>query len=283
MKDKNSLYRLIIIIASSLGILLSSYMTYEYYSNAALPFCGVGSGCDSVSQSAYSTIRGIPVALFGVIGYFLILVFASVNMKKRNRWAVLHYISLAALTFSLYLTYLELFVINAICPYCVVSAIFVLVIFVVSILYKPKKPAFLSVKYFTLSSIVVLTVMFGSVILQSQEPQRIPPIDTKVNVGDSRVIMLAKHLASTGAVMYGTYWCPHCKQQKNMFGDAFKYITNVDCDPKALKDSNPELCKLKGIGRYPTWEINGKRYLGVKPLSELEYLSGFAHKYNRYR
>ncbi len=60
---------LVILVLSALGIVLSVYLTYLYYSKAETAFCIAGSGCDFVRESPYSTILGIPVAIFGVIGY----------------------------------------------------------------------------------------------------------------------------------------------------------------------------------------------------------------------
>lgn len=92
--------------------------------------------------------------------------------------------------------------------------------------------------------------------------------------GDFATI-LAKHLTETGAVMYGAYWCGHCANQKALFGDAFKYIDYVECDPKG-EDANPSLCAQKGIPGYPTWEIGGEFYSGEYSLEALAWLSDLA-------
>jgi len=87
-------------------------------------------------------------------------------------------------------------------------------------------------------------------------------------------IGLAKHLTDTGAVMYGTYRCGYCNYQKQLFGDAFEYVTYVECDPTG-KDAQPALCTAKGVEVVPTWEIGGKLYPGLKPLESLAQLSGY--------
>lgn len=79
----------------------------------------------------------------------------------------------------------------------------------------------------------------------------------------------AQCLTDNGAVMYGAYWCPHCQDQKKMFGPAFEKIKYVECDPKG-KNANPQLCEKKGVQRYPTWEFkDGKIEAGVLELIEL--------------
>lgn len=64
----------------------------------------------------------------------------------------------------------------------------------------------------------------------------------------------AKCLATKQAKMYGLYWCPHCIEQKEMFGDAFHYVPYQEC---AIKGS-PELvpaCKVAGIKLFPSWQF----------------------------
>ncbi len=68
--------------------------------------------------------------------------------------------------------------------------------------------------------------------------------------------------------MYGTDWCPHCKNQKAMFGDSFKKINYINCD------IDRDECLVNGIEGYPTWKINGEYYPGVKPVEILSGLSG---------
>ncbi|MFA5934490.1 MAG: protein disulfide isomerase family protein [Candidatus Paceibacterota bacterium] len=59
----------------------------------------------------------------------------------------------------------------------------------------------------------------------------------------------AKCLTEKGAVMYGAEWCSHCKEQKVVFSDSFKFIKYVECP------DNTKLCLDKGVTGYPTWII----------------------------
>jgi uncharacterized membrane protein len=99
--------------------------------------CGTG-GCETVQMSRWAVFLGLPVALYGVVGYFAILVVALAALRPmallERKWSVL----LAALSsggflFTLYLTYLELFVIHAICRWCVGSAVIMTVLWVVAV------------------------------------------------------------------------------------------------------------------------------------------------------
>lgn len=85
---------------------------------------------------------------------------------------------------------------------------------------------------------------------------------------------LANYLTSSGAIMYGAYWCPHCADQKAMFHAAVKVLPYVECDPKG-ENAQPQRCQDRGIEGYPTWEIHGQLYPGVRSLDELADLSGF--------
>lgn len=86
---------------------------------------------------------------------------------------------------------------------------------------------------------------------------------------------LAQHLEATGGVMYGAYWCPHCADQKAMFKGSADQLPYVECAADG-DNPQPELCQQKGIQGYPTWEISGQLYPGVRSLDELADLSGFS-------
>ena len=83
----------------------------------------------------------------------------------------------------------------------------------------------------------------------------------------------AKCLTEKSVVMYGAYWCPHCANQKKLFGSSFKYIAYVECDAGG-KNPQPELCLQKGVESYPMWEINGVLQSGEIPLPVLAEKSG---------
>jgi len=83
----------------------------------------------------------------------------------------------------------------------------------------------------------------------------------------------AKCLTEKGATFYGTYWCPHCSNQKKLFGSSLKYVNYVECDPKG-ENAKPELCSQSNITGYPTWIINGTHYEGEQSLQELSSLAG---------
>jgi hypothetical protein len=79
---------------------------------------------------------------------------------------------------------------------------------------------------------------------------------------------LAKCLTEKGIKMYGSMYCPHCAEQKVLFGDSFKLVNYVECS----NPDNADVCAgLKGV---PAWNIKGQIYYGKQELSKLQELSG---------
>ena len=103
------------------GIGVATYITIADAGGGA-PVCLVGgNGCQTVADSQYSHLLGVNVSVFGIVGYVLLLHSALVR-GDAGRFAGL-LLALVGFGFSAYLTYLELFVIDAICQWCVVSAV----------------------------------------------------------------------------------------------------------------------------------------------------------------
>jgi len=85
----------------------------------------------------------------------------------------------------------------------------------------------------------------------------------------------AQCLAAKQAKMYGLYWCPHCADQKAMFGASFRYIPYVEC---AIKGSPKELvpeCKVAGVTLFPSWQFGmDPPHEGVLSLQVLSQKTG---------
>jgi len=88
-------------------------------------------------------------------------------------------------------------------------------------------------------------------------------------------VALAKHLKNQGAGLYGAVWCSHCKEQKELFGNAKEFLPYHECDLEAA-NSEAKICEDAGITAYPTWIINQTKYIGAKTLVELAKLSNFS-------
>lgn len=119
------------------GLLVSLYLTWVKLAHATAFCAGVGD-CETVQNSAYSEIGGIPVAMLGAGMYALVILLLWVRRTGSRSvaelaWGAQFALLLAGVLFSAYLTYIELFVIYAICPWCVTSALLVTALFLFAV------------------------------------------------------------------------------------------------------------------------------------------------------
>jgi uncharacterized membrane protein len=128
--------RLTAYILAGIGLLDSLYLTWVEATHSEA-FCGGSGDCATVANSPYSEIAGIPIALLGMGAYLLIIALLYLETRggfwKSYSPLIIFGLSLAGVIYSAYLTFLEIWVIKAICPYCVVSAIVMLLLLVISI------------------------------------------------------------------------------------------------------------------------------------------------------
>jgi hypothetical protein len=90
----------------------------------------------------------------------------------------------------------------------------------------------------------------------------------------SRLDTFAQCLTSKQLKMYGAYWCPHCAEQKEMFGDSFQYVPYIECGVRGSRDPAPA-CVQAGIKHFPTWQFaDGERREGALGLQTLSEKSG---------
>jgi uncharacterized membrane protein len=132
-------HRQIATLLALAGLLLSCYLLLHRLGYMGELVCGPNGGCETVQASRYSAFLGIPVAAYGVAGYLSLLVVGMAGLQ--GRWAesagptkLLVLLSGLGVAFTIYLTALELFVIHAICRWCVGSAVIIVLLFVVSML-----------------------------------------------------------------------------------------------------------------------------------------------------
>jgi uncharacterized membrane protein len=107
-------------VLAVLGLGVAGYLTYVHYAGLH-PVCVASGGCDTVQSSSYAKLGGIPVPVLGLVGYAAILVSLLVH-GDTGRLATAG-LALVGFGFSVYLTYVEVFVIDAICQWCVASAV----------------------------------------------------------------------------------------------------------------------------------------------------------------
>lgn len=119
---------------SIVGLLDSIYLTWIKLMEQGV--CTLSSGCEVVNSSQYATIGGIPIALLGASAYLVMLAVLWLETRSNffefNGPLIVFGLSLVGVLYSAYLTYLELYVIHAICPFCVLSAIVLTAMLIVS-------------------------------------------------------------------------------------------------------------------------------------------------------
>lgn len=119
-KKGRSVPRTVLLVLAVLGLLISAYLTWTHFAGLA-PICtGGGEGCETVQSSRYAVLLGVPVALLGLIAYGGLIISAALWGQAGIYLGFL--ISLVGTLFSAYLTYLEIFVIGALCQWCLASA-----------------------------------------------------------------------------------------------------------------------------------------------------------------
>ena len=126
-----------IVLLALVGLLVALYLWFYKLGLIGTLQCGTGS-CEYVQTSRYAELLGMPVAFYGVAGYAVLFVVGLAGVQRRfvtdARFSVLLAgLSSVGLAFTLYLTYIELFVLRAVCRWCVVSAVIITAIWALSI------------------------------------------------------------------------------------------------------------------------------------------------------
>ena len=125
-----------VIILACIGFINASYLTYSHYQASYDSFCPIiteGYGdCHDVTNSEYSVILGIPLAVAGIFYYLVVLVGILILLKKKKKCLLWLFsaVTFLGFVFSVVLVYLQLGILHAICPYCMLSAFLSMVVFV---------------------------------------------------------------------------------------------------------------------------------------------------------
>jgi uncharacterized membrane protein len=132
------IYRMSAALLSLAGLFISAYLYLYKIGKIGTLACGTG-GCETVQLSTWSRFAGLEVSLIGVIGYAVLLALSLAWLQQgagepSRAGAALVLLAGIGVLFSIYLTYLELFVIHAICRWCVTSAVIMLGVFATAVL-----------------------------------------------------------------------------------------------------------------------------------------------------
>ncbi|MBU0624887.1 hypothetical protein KKF05_00935 [Patescibacteria group bacterium] len=114
---------------------------------------------------------------------------------------------------------------------------------------------------YILAILILLVTAYGTyrlIVRQSVEPPQTASAE------------LAQCITDSGAKLYGTFWCPHCQRQKELFGEAIQYIAYVECTENGQRNLMSEACKQAEIDSFPTWIFgDGSRYSGEMSLEDI--------------
>jgi len=132
------IYRMTAALLSLAGLFVSAYLYLYKIGRIGTLACGSG-GCETVQLSSWSRFGGLEVSLIGLLGYAGLLALSLAALQpaladRRQPATVLATLAGLGVVFTAYLTYLELFVIHAICRWCVGSAVIILGIFIVALI-----------------------------------------------------------------------------------------------------------------------------------------------------
>ena len=137
--------RMAIAVLALVGLLMSIYLLLYKLGFYGELVCGTGA-CEAVQTSEYAILLGLPVAGWGVAWYAAVFVLAFLSVQPAHQEAtwparLIFLLAAGGLAFSGYLTYLELFVIHAICWWCVTSAVVTLLIFILAVPVRARRAA----------------------------------------------------------------------------------------------------------------------------------------------
>lgn len=283
--------RVAMAVLATIGVIDTGAITLKRWGLAGTLSCpgGANGGCDKVLNSAWGSVAGQPLSLLGFLAYSAVLILAVLPLvlpaDYRKRASGLSWWGLLVTTagmavFSLLLMGLLLFKIQAFCFFCVLSALLSIALVVLTLLggcwSEPGQALFRAV--ITGVAVAIVGAAWASAVDPARSPQvaqvaNAPPPVTRPS--SPAAIALAEHLDEQGVVLYTTYWCPHCHDQKELFGkEASSRLTIVECAEDGL-NSQRELCEGKGLLGFPSWEIKGSLDSGVKLLGDLADLSDY--------
>ncbi len=196
---------------SILGMLLTAYLTWAKFTESAVQGCAVGGGCDVVLGSRWATLLGVPTSLWGFLGYATLAAIAFVRREDRQRsWAWT--VAVFGVCYSVYLTIVSLTILHSACPYCLTSLTLMSAILALVLVQGPFAVARRS--WLGLAGRVAV----AAVVILAAHAVYTAPQEEPTGPEDPKVRALAEHLKDKGVLFYGASWCPHCQEQKRLFG-----------------------------------------------------------------
>ena len=220
--------------------------------------------------SRWATLLGLPTALWGLFAYVGLMAIAFIRRVDRH-WTYAFTAAFFGVCYSVYLTVVSLTILGSTCPYCLTSLGLMTATLAVVVWQRPPVMAQRSWTRVlagrgALAAVVIL-ILHGGYIMPVPEP---------TGPEDPMVRALAEHLSEQDVQFYGASWCPHCQEQKRLFGASASRLPYIECSPGGRNTAQSSSCNRAGIQTYPTWIINGRAIVGeVLSLAQLANATGF--------
>ena len=255
---------------SSLGMVLTGYLTSAALTGGAVQGCSAGGGCDVVLTSRWATLLGLPTSLWGFLGYAALAAVAFVRRADKH-WSWAWTLAFFGVCYSAYLTVVSFTILQSACPYCLTSLALMTGILVLVVLQGPVETARRS-----WMGLVAGRGAVAAAVILALHANYVAPQPEPTGPEDPKVRALAEHLADKGVLFYGASWCPHCQEQKRLFGASASRLPYVECSLAGPNAPQASRCSMAGVRTYPTWIINGRAIIGqVLSLAELAEATGF--------
>lgn len=259
----------VMLALAALGLLITGYLAWTAGSGSASAFCTSDGGCDAIQRSGWSTLLGVPMALWGfglyaVVGLVSAMRKASPLLRWQRQWRLV----LLGLAISLYLTVVGAWVLDAFCVGCLASLAVLVAMFAWLQARRPASaPGQSWGRWWGVHALPVLLVVAVLHVHQSGLLHQRP--------GSRRAEALAQHLSAYGAKFYGASWCVECSRQKRHFGHAAEQLPYVECSPGGRNAPMTATCAAAGVTVFPTWVIDGIEHNGVIEPQQLAVLTRF--------
>jgi uncharacterized membrane protein len=255
---------------SGLGIVLTGYLTWAALSGGAVQGCSAGGGCDLVLSSPWATLFGLPTSLWGLLAYATLAAIAFVR-RAAAQWSYAFTVAFFGVCYSVYLTVVSLTILQSACPYCLTSLALMTGMLALVVRQRPPERARRS-----WTGVLAARGVLAAVVILVLHANYVAPEAAPSGPEDPMVRALAEHLAEEGALFYGASWCPHCQEQKRLFGASAERLPYIECSLGGRNAPQSAACRTAGVQSYPTWVINGRATVGeVLTLAQLADASGF--------
>ena len=189
----------LVLAVAAAGLAVAGYLTITKLMGGSAAFCTAGGGCDAVQSSRYAVLLWVPTAFWGAAAYAAIGGLAAAGLTL-PRWQWAFAISAGAVGFSAYLTGIEIFVLRALCGYCLVSAALAVALLGVLVWRRPRagvrRASMRPGRLVALGGAAALGAIVVGAAIFAANPESSDP---------SYQAALARHLTAEGVLMFGAF------------------------------------------------------------------------------